>query len=136
MIHSLPPASKVSRAFREANPHLYAAAPSDRREIPHPEPREFPSALETDDAGEARGTGRPFVCFTLRRVQLLDVDAKYASLKHLLDGCVTAGLLPGDREGEITLGCQQEKVGSYAEEETVIDIVYPSAQLAPERREG
>lgn len=120
---SIPPASAVSASVRALNPHLYAD--STRPKVSHPKPVKRPPALEGDDEGKACGSGRPFVCFTLRRVQLLDVDAKYASLKHLLDGCVTAGLLPGDREGQISLGCRQERVGSYAEEETVIEIEYP-----------
>lgn len=86
---------------------------------------ERPAALARDCAPEAQGTRCPCVCFTLRRVQLLDVDAKYGAIKDLLDGLAIAGLIPGDKEGQIRLGVEQIRVAKYAEEGTEISITYP-----------
>lgn len=83
------------------------------------------ASLDADRAGEAPGTGRPAVCFTLRRVRLLDTDAKHGSCKDLLDGLQYAGLIRGDREDQITLEVTQEKVAHRKDEETVIKIQYP-----------
>jgi len=123
-MNTLPPATKVSAAFRAANPHLYGPNPSPP--IPNPEPVEQPPALASAGEGEAPRTGRPRVCFTLRRVRLLDTDAKYTSLKDVLDGLAISRLIPGDREEEISLECKQERVGSFAEEETIIEITTPT----------
>lgn len=78
--------------------------------------------------GKVSSTHRPHVRFLLRRVRLLDVDAKYASIKDLLDGLQIAGCISGDKEGQITLQVDQEKVGSYAEEKTVIEIQDPNIE--------
>jgi len=94
-------------------------------QIPHTEPEQQPPALAGAGGGEAQGARRPHVCFTLRRVRLLDVDAKYASLKSLLDALATCGAIPGDREDQITLDCRQEKVRHFKEEETIIQVTYP-----------
>lgn len=98
-----------------------------RPELPHAQPAQQTRALEPDHAGEAPRTGRPAVRFTLSRVRLLDADAKWGSIKDLLDGLAYAGLIPGDREDQITLEVTQEKVRSYKEEETVIEVEYPEA---------
>ena len=94
-----------------------------RTGLPHSQPRERPGKLAVDLPGEAPGPGCPLVRFTLRRVRLLDVDAKYSSVKDLLDGLANAGLIPGDQEGQIDLQVYQEKVGHFAEESTVIEII-------------
>jgi hypothetical protein len=91
---------------------------------PHTPTPERPQALAGSGEGEARGSGCPVVRFTLRRVQLLDVDAKYASVKDLLDGLRFSGLIRGDKEGEVDLQVHQEKVPHYAEESTTIEIDY------------
>lgn len=83
---------------------------------------EQPKALEGDSKREAQFTGRAHVCFTLRRVNLLDVDAKYCSVKDLLDGCRYAGLIRGDTENDITLEVKQERVKHYKDEEVQIEI--------------
>ncbi len=90
--------------------------------LPHTQQRERPAQLAPSSGGEAQGTGCPRVCFTLCRVRLLDVDAKYASVKDLLDGLAIAGLIRGDQEGQISLEVHQVKVRSFKEESTVITI--------------
>jgi hypothetical protein len=97
-----------------------------RRPVPNPQPRECPAPLATDRGGETPRAGRPVVRFRLCRVKLLDVDAKYASVKDLLDGLTSAGLIHGDKEGQVRLEVEQEKVASYASERTLIEIEYPN----------
>jgi hypothetical protein len=91
-------------------------------EVPHPEPREHQKKLEADHAGEAQGARCVPVSFTLYRVRLLDVEAKYASVKDLLDCVVDAGYAMGDKEGQIDLKVDQVKVDSFKEERTEISI--------------
>lgn len=91
-------------------------------QLPDAEPKEQARALDKNHEGEAPSAGRPLVRFTLRRVRLLDADAKYGSIKDLLDGLQFAGLVRGDKEEEIILEVRQEKVGSFKEEKTVIEI--------------
>jgi hypothetical protein len=93
--------------------------------VSHSKPSKQKRALDRHHEGEAQSAGRPHVCFTLCRVRLLDVDAKYGSVKDLLDGCAYAGLVVGDREDQITLEVRQEKVSHYEDEKTVIQITYP-----------
>lgn len=62
--------------------------------------------------------------FRLCRVKLLDVDAKFASVKDLLDGLTAAGLIHGDKEGQVDLKVEQVKVPSYSLERTEIEIDY------------
>jgi hypothetical protein len=90
--------------------------------VSNAKPAQQARALDKDRQGEARGPECPLVRFTLRRVRLLDVDAKWGSVKDLLDGLQYAGLIRGDREGEIRLEVQQERVGHFAEEMTEIEI--------------
>ncbi len=99
-------------------------------EIDHPceiqdsEQREQAAALGSKSEGKAPSASRPLIGFTLYRVRLLDWEAKYSSVKDLLDGCVAAGLLDGDREDQIDPRSfvRQEKVKSYSEERTLIEI--------------
>ncbi len=95
-----------------------------QRKIQDSEQREQTPALGSEGKGEASGARCPLIGFTLYRVKLLDWEAKYSSVKDLLDGCVSAGLLDGDREDQIHPNSyvRQVKVKSYAEERTVIEI--------------
>ena len=89
--------------------------------ISHAEQRECPQALEGGCAGEAPRPGLRHCRFTLCRKKLLDVDAKYASVKDLLDCLAIAGVIRGDKEGEITLEVNQAKVKLCAEQ-TIVEV--------------
>lgn len=106
----------ASQSFLNANTNNH------RRALPDTEQRERPSQLGSGDAREAQGTGCVPVCFTLYRVRTLDVDAKYASVKDLLDCLVAAEFLAGDKEGQVTLEVNQVKVSTYAQEHTEITV--------------
>lgn len=92
--------------------------------IPNSQPRQCTPPLEGHREEEARGSGCPVVRFRLCRVKLLDVDAKYASVKDLLDCITTIGWIHGDKEGQVRLEVEQVKVSSYASERTEIEIEY------------
>lgn len=98
---------------------------SDLGEVPHTEQPKPAKKLEADHAGEAPGARCVPVSFTLYRVRLLDVDAKYASVKDLLDCVVDAGFALGDKEGQIDLKVSQVKVDSFKDERTEISITLP-----------
>jgi len=85
--------------------------------------RGTPYALEELAEGEATCLGPPSIRFVFRRTRLVDVDA--LNPKDLIDGLVKAGLLPGDKVGQIILEpMEQIKVAHRCEEETVITIRY------------
>lgn len=94
-------------------------------QIPLPEPVQPAPALAGGDEGKAQGSRLPAVRITHRRVKLLDIDAKYSAIKHLLDGLQHASIIHDDKEGSITLEVRQEKVAHYTEEETVIEVDLP-----------
>ncbi len=104
-----------SKTFYEIN---------DQREVSNSEQCQQTPALGSEGEREASRPKRPVIGFTLYRVKLLDWEAKYSSVKDLLDGCVAAGLLDGDREDQIDPKSyvRQVKVKSYAEERTVIEV--------------
>lgn len=105
------------REYREQHPDCVGA------QVSNPEQGKPKVALESFGERKARGARCPVVRFTLCRVKLLDVDAKYASVKDLLDGLQYAGLIHGDKEGQITLEVLQEKVSSFKDEQTVIEVL-------------
>jgi hypothetical protein len=113
------------REFRRRFPNASrsAIAANVGPEVSNAEPEEQARALDGHDAGETQGAGCPLVRFTLRRVKLLDVDAKFGSIKDLLDALQYAGAIRGDREGQIRLEVLQEKVKTYAQEETQIEVI-------------
>ena len=98
------------------------AAYQARRALPHTKQREQPTALAANCGGETPGTGCVPVSFILYRVRLLDVEAKYGSVKDLLDCVVHAGFVAGDQEGQVDLKVRQVKVDTFAEERTEIEI--------------
>jgi hypothetical protein len=73
---------------------------------------------------ETKSVVRPLVRFDLRRVRLLDRDNAWGSIKSLLDGLTTAGLIPGDAEDQIDIDVRQQKVSRKNAEQTVIEIDY------------
>lgn len=117
-------AAELKARFPWASPSFIEANKTDAP-LPNPKPQKQARTLAGNDEGETQSAGRPLVRFTLRRVRLLDVDAKFSSVKDLLDSCTYAGLIPGDKEGQIDLEVLQEKVSHFKEEETEIVIEYP-----------
>lgn len=100
-------------------------------QLPNSQQHQRPVKLVGDSEGEAQGPGcipgsagdsRPHVRITLHRVNLLDTDAKWASVKDVLDCCWRSSLIHGDREDEITLEVSQEKAARFKEEKTVVEI--------------
>jgi hypothetical protein len=59
------------------------------------------------------------------RVRLVDEDAKAGCCKDIVDGLRYAGLLLSDAAGSFRLEVGQVKAAHYAEQETLIDIIYP-----------
>ena len=105
---------------------LSLADPDPDREVPHAKPQCHQApALGGAVQGEAKGIRRTLVRFTGYRVKPLDPDNFAGSVKDLLDGLRHAGILQGDEPWRIKLETEQEKVGKYSEERTVIEIVNP-----------
>lgn len=103
----------------------YVLKHSAKNTIPDPKPLERPIALARSSEGKTQSSGRIALSFTLRRVRLLDPCAKYGSCKALIDGLRYAGLIHNDREEDITLEVNQEKVSHFQDEETILTITYP-----------
>ena len=95
---------------------------SARVALPNAKQCERSQALASDCERKAQSTGLPLVRFTLARKKLLDVDAKYASVKDLLDGLAYAGIIRGDKEGQINLQVEQRKVAKGEAETTTIEV--------------
>lgn len=115
-------AHEIKLRFPNASPGFIRANLSAAAEISDTESCERPQALAADRGGETPGPGCLHCRFTLMRKKLLDVDAKYASAKDLLDCLETAGIIRGDREGQITLEVRQRKVEKGEQENTVIEV--------------
>ena len=113
---------EIKKYFPNASGSTLRANLPSRIALPDAEQREREEALARGDEGEAQGTGLLHCRFTLRRRSLLDVDAKYASVKDLLDCLWRAKIIRGDREGQITLEVNQEKVQKGEQEKTVVEV--------------
>jgi Holliday junction resolvase RusA-like endonuclease len=83
------------------------------------------SAIQRKKDGLGLAVGRIEVRFTLFRVRCLDPDNAAASTKNLLDGLRHSGLLSEDNPWTIRLQVEQEKVKSFDQEKTEIEINYP-----------
>jgi hypothetical protein len=99
------------------------AAAAARAALPHAQQCQCAETLARGDEGETQGAGLPHCRFTLVRKKLLDVDAKYSSVKDLLDGLAIAGIIPGDKEGQITLEVLQRKTTKGEPEQTIIEVI-------------
>jgi hypothetical protein len=106
-------AGKIKHEERVQNP-----AP-----VPHAKQCERPEALAWCHEGEAQGAGLLHCRFTLYRKKFLDVDAKYASVKDLLDCLTIIRIIRGDKEGQISLEVNQVKAKF---EETEIEVFCPT----------
>ena len=108
------------------NAHLFGRADLPAANVlPNPEQRQRQETLAEDCPREAPGAGCLHVRFTLRRRKLLDVDAKYASVKDVLDCLWRAKVVRGDREGEITLEVNQLKAAKGEAECTIVEVYEP-----------
>lgn len=93
------------------------------RQIPDSQPQPKPRpALEQAVSGKTKGIPRVTVRITGFRVRPLDPDNFAGSTKDAIDGLRHAGLIPGDEPWRIKLETEQEKVATFAEEKTVIEI--------------
>ncbi len=113
---------EILRIWPQASESTIRANLSAGDTLPHSEQRERPQALARCDEGKAQGPGLLHCSFTLCRKSLLDVDAKYASVKDLLDCLVFSGIVCGDKEGQITLAVNQRKCAKGQPEQTIIEI--------------
>ena len=71
---------------------------------------------------EPQGLARHRVRIVSRRVRLCDPDNLIGGTKHLIDALRISRLIPEDDPKAITLEVSQEKVSSYADEETWVEI--------------
>ncbi len=124
---------RCSQSFIEANTEKPVQVNVERkkanyetnhqRKIQDSEPQPHAAnALDGVATGEKGGDTRVRVRFTGHRVRPLDPDNFAGSCKDLLDGLRHSGLLAGDEPWRIIFETAQEKVKSYAEERTVIEI--------------
>lgn len=112
----------LKRIFPNASRSCLRANLRAEGAIPNTQPRQREEELAGGDAGEAQGPGLRHCCFTLVRKKLLDVDAKYSSVKDLLDCLVIAGIARGDKEGQITLEVNQRKAAKGEGEHVEITV--------------
>lgn len=108
---------------------LKANADPPRTQLPHAELESHQApALERAVPREKESLRRTRIRFIGYRVRPLDPDNFAGSVKDLLDGLRHASLLDGDEDWRIELETRQEKVGSYAQEKTVIEIILPDTE--------
>jgi hypothetical protein len=87
--------------------------------------QDAPVALVKAAAGKEKGLDRVVLRFRGCFVRPRDPDNFAGSLKNLIDGLRHSGVIEGDEPWRIKLELEQEKVNTYAEERTVIEIEYP-----------
>jgi hypothetical protein len=71
---------------------------------------------------ESTGDNRHRVRIVSRRVRLCDPDNLVGGVKHLVDALRIAGIIPEDDPKSISLEVSQEKVASYKNEETWVEV--------------
>lgn len=71
---------------------------------------------------EQKSGTRHRVRIVSRRVRLCDPDNLVGGCKHLIDSLRLTRIIPEDDPQAITLEVSQEKVSSYAEEETWVEV--------------
>lgn len=104
----------ASASFIQANAQLFAAKPSEQAR-----------PLDGAATRKEKSVERVVVRFTCFRVRLLDTDNAYGSVKDVVDGLRNAHLVRDDSPTEIKLEVEQVKVGSFAQQKTVIELIYP-----------
>jgi hypothetical protein len=76
--------------------------------------------------GKAQGDPRIMVSITRCGPRALDRDNLYGSVKHLVDACRRAGLIPGDSVVEIELQVEQQRaVKTPKGIGTILEIEWP-----------
>ena len=71
---------------------------------------------------ESKSDSRHRVRIVSRRVRLCDPDNLVGGCKHLVDSLRIGGIIPEDDPESLILKVSQEKVSSYAQEETWVEI--------------
>jgi hypothetical protein len=116
----------IVRALRAHLRKNYGTKAANYGQVSDSEPQHHETpALGSPNAGETKSFCRTRIRFTGYRVRPLDPDNFAGSVKDLLDGLRYADLIGGDEPWRIILETEQEKVKSYADEKTVIEIEYP-----------
>lgn len=88
------------------------------------------SARNTEGWNVATAQDRRQVVITLRRSPLLDPDNAYASVKPVVDGLVSAGLIHDDGPVFLELTVRQEKARRRFEQRTIIEVFAMGARSA------
>ena len=99
--------------------------PSDQEENPfikYASTMEPLGRVEGESRHEQRGDARHRVRIVSKRVRLCDADNLVGGCKHAIDALRIAGVIPEDDPTSISLEVSQEKVSSYAKEETWIEV--------------
>ena len=74
------------------------------------------------EGDEQGGSKRHRVRIISKRVRLCDPDNLVGGCKHLVDSLRALGIIPEDDPQAITLEVGQEKVSSYKDEETWVEV--------------
>jgi hypothetical protein len=112
--------------FRKLFPRASKATVEANVELRDPELKPHaPPALDRAVEGKEQGLGRVVVCFKGYRVRPLDPDNFAGGCKGLLDGLRHAYLVSGDEPWRIIFQTEQERVQTFGEERTEIEIIYP-----------
>tara|TARA_Y100000004_G_scaffold165945_1_gene197218 strand:+ start:1910 stop:2248 length:339 start_codon:yes stop_codon:yes gene_type:complete len=78
--------------------------------------------VEGESRHEQGGNARHRVRIVSKRVRLCDADNLVGGCKHAIDALRLAGIIPEDDPTSISLEVSQEKVSSYSQEETWIEV--------------
>ena len=128
---------RASKSFLDENQHILAGrgaiTPKDKKNSVHETPnrseiqnpkskRHQTPALVSAIQGKTESVQRTRIRFTGYRVRPLDPDNFAGGCKDLLDGLRHSGIILGDEPWRIIFETAQEKVKTYAEERTVIEI--------------
>ena len=96
-----------------------------KKENPEPEPAvkmESLGATQGEAGDESGGIRKHRVSIKSKRVNLLDPDNLVGGCKHLIDSLRLAGIIPEDTPEALELSVSQEKVSSYRDEETQVEV--------------
>ena len=103
---------------RETNPSGEEETPF----IKHSVALESVAASGREIGHKPQGLARHRVRIVSRRVRLCDPDNLIGGVKYFIDALRLAEIIPDDDPKAITLEVSQEKVSSYAHEETWVEV--------------